>query len=233
MAKSGTREPQYNVMLEYRDKHGQEPLGLMINQAWHDDPRRLAFTFSRYKFVSKMLEGCESVLEVGCGNGFLTLPLSRRGPVVAADFSREMLARNPATEKLAVRAESLPFPDGAFPVVFCQGLLHHCPHPAAVLREMARVSSRYVIAHEPNRDHPAMAAFSLCKRVEWGALKFSRRYLESLFRGPGLSITESRARGLILPNRTPAALAGLAERWDTPAAGRLFGFYTLVVGEKT
>lgn len=42
----------------------------MINQAWYDDPRRLAFTFSRYKFVSRMLSGCESVLEVGCGDAF-------------------------------------------------------------------------------------------------------------------------------------------------------------------
>lgn len=70
MRKPGTREPQYSVALDYRDRHGQEKLGLMINQAWYDDPRRLAFTFSRYKFVSRMLTGCENVLEVGCGDAF-------------------------------------------------------------------------------------------------------------------------------------------------------------------
>lgn len=65
-----TQEKQYTVSLEYRDAHGQEQLGLMLNQAWFDDPRRLTFTFSRYKFVSKMLEGFDNVLEVGCGDGF-------------------------------------------------------------------------------------------------------------------------------------------------------------------
>jgi 2-polyprenyl-3-methyl-5-hydroxy-6-metoxy-1,4-benzoquinol methylase len=65
-----TREEQYSVSLRYRDEHGQEPLGLMLNQAWYDDPRRLTFTFSRYKFVSRILDGRKNVLEVGCGDAF-------------------------------------------------------------------------------------------------------------------------------------------------------------------
>ena len=70
MAKPGTREPQYSVSLDYRDKHGQEKLGLMTNQAWYDDPKRLTFTLARYKFVAKMLAGMTDVLEVGCGDAF-------------------------------------------------------------------------------------------------------------------------------------------------------------------
>lgn len=174
----------------------------------------------------------EPVLELGCGNGYLTAPLAERGPVVGVDFSREMLARNPVAARVAARAEALPFGDGAFPAVFCQGLLHHCPDPAAVLREMARVSSRYVIAHEPNRNHPAMALFSLSKRVEWGALRFSRRYVESLFRLAGLTLCESHVRGMVLPNRVPAALADTAARVDRSRLLRPLGFYLLVVGEK-
>lgn len=65
-----TREPQYTVALEYREKRGLERLGLMTNQAWYDDPKRLTFTLSRYKFVAKMLAGCKRVLEVGCGDAF-------------------------------------------------------------------------------------------------------------------------------------------------------------------
>jgi cyclopropane fatty-acyl-phospholipid synthase-like methyltransferase len=45
-------------------------LGCGIAWAYYDDPKRLAFTFSRYKFASKMLSGCKKVLEVGCGDGF-------------------------------------------------------------------------------------------------------------------------------------------------------------------
>ncbi len=82
-----TREPQYSVSLEYRDSHGQERLGLMLNQAWYDDPRRLTFTFSRYKFVAKMLSGAKNVLEVGCGDAFASrIVLQDVGALSVTDF---------------------------------------------------------------------------------------------------------------------------------------------------
>ncbi len=66
-----TREKQYQFLLE-RSKAGLSKFGLMSSQAWQDDPRRLAFTLSRYKFVSKMLSGSDHVLEVGCADAFGT-----------------------------------------------------------------------------------------------------------------------------------------------------------------
>jgi SAM-dependent methyltransferase len=65
-----TREPQYNRCLELRDTIGLASLGLMTNQIWYDDPRRLTFLLARYKFVAKMLAGCRNVGEVGCGDAF-------------------------------------------------------------------------------------------------------------------------------------------------------------------
>jgi cyclopropane fatty-acyl-phospholipid synthase-like methyltransferase len=67
-----TKEKQYQIMLEYRRQRGLETMGLMASQAWYDDPKRLAFTLSRYKFVAKMLAGSEHVLEVGCADAFGT-----------------------------------------------------------------------------------------------------------------------------------------------------------------
>ncbi len=45
-------------------------LGKRTSMAYESDPIRLVFTLSRYKFVSKMFEGFNSVLEVGSGDGF-------------------------------------------------------------------------------------------------------------------------------------------------------------------
>ena len=65
-----TKEKQYSELLDVRDKVGIANLGLMMNQVWYDDPRRLAFVLSRYKFVSKMLSGKNKVAELGCGDAF-------------------------------------------------------------------------------------------------------------------------------------------------------------------
>lgn len=65
-----TSEPQYKRLLNVRDKVGVARFGLMSNFTWHDDPKRLVFVLSRYKFVAKMFSGLDRVLEVGCGDAF-------------------------------------------------------------------------------------------------------------------------------------------------------------------
>ena len=64
------REKQYDTCLRLREKQGLTRLGSMANWAWHDDPRRLTWLLARYKFVSKMLSGCNTALEVGCADAF-------------------------------------------------------------------------------------------------------------------------------------------------------------------
>ena len=82
-----TVEPQYQNCLELRDDIGLARFGLMSNQAWHDDPKRLTFTFSRYKFVAKMLSGMNKVLEIGCADAFATRIVQQEvGEVTAVDF---------------------------------------------------------------------------------------------------------------------------------------------------
>lgn len=48
----------------------QQVMGVAASYSWLDDPKRLTFSFARYKFVAKMLDGCSSVLEGGCADGF-------------------------------------------------------------------------------------------------------------------------------------------------------------------
>ncbi len=61
-----TKEEQYNGLFDYPETK----LGVMINQVWQDDPKRVVFVLSRYKFVAKMLAGKDNVLEVGCADAF-------------------------------------------------------------------------------------------------------------------------------------------------------------------
>jgi SAM-dependent methyltransferase len=82
-----TRERQYQRCVDLRDSTGLTSLGLMSNQTWCDDPRRLLFLLSRYKFVARMLGSCRHVLEVGCADAFGTrIVLQQVGRVTAVDF---------------------------------------------------------------------------------------------------------------------------------------------------
>lgn len=82
-----TREPQYQRCVELFERGATARLGLMSGQTWHDDPKRLTFVLSRYKFVSRMFAGRGRVLEVGCADAFATRIVQQAvGHVTAVDF---------------------------------------------------------------------------------------------------------------------------------------------------
>ena len=95
-----TREPQYQAALNIANDDGVTRLGLMTNQVWHDDPRRLAILLARYKFVAKMLSGAQNVLEVGCADAFGTRLVQQEVEwVTALDFDPVFVAD--AEERMA------------------------------------------------------------------------------------------------------------------------------------
>jgi 2-polyprenyl-3-methyl-5-hydroxy-6-metoxy-1,4-benzoquinol methylase len=67
--------------LDVSRRIGETRLGVLKNWEWYDDPRRLSISLARYKFVAKMFAGRESVLEIGCGDGFCA-------PVVRQEVKR-------------------------------------------------------------------------------------------------------------------------------------------------
>jgi Methyltransferase domain len=103
-----TREAQYNRCVELKETVGLASLGLMTNQVWYDDPRRLTFLLARYKFVAKMLSGCANVGEVGCGDAFGTrVVLQEISDVTVYDFDPVFIEdiRERQDERWALKAE--------------------------------------------------------------------------------------------------------------------------------
>jgi 2-polyprenyl-3-methyl-5-hydroxy-6-metoxy-1,4-benzoquinol methylase len=82
-----TKEPQYAAAMRIANQHPLQTFGLMSNQAWFDDPKRIGFTLARYKFVAKMFSGMKNVLEVGCADAFATrVVLQEVKSLAACDF---------------------------------------------------------------------------------------------------------------------------------------------------
>jgi 2-polyprenyl-3-methyl-5-hydroxy-6-metoxy-1,4-benzoquinol methylase len=87
MDKPATKEPQYNLVFNVKERHGIARFGLMANESWNQDPRRTVFVLARYKFVSKMLAGRKKVLEIGCADAFGTRIVQQTVEhVTAVDF---------------------------------------------------------------------------------------------------------------------------------------------------
>jgi SAM-dependent methyltransferase len=146
------------------------------------------------------------VLEVGAGSGRDTLGLARAGAIpVVLDYSPASLAlvqrqaREQGRVVHLVRADALqsPFRDGAFHVVFHQGLLEHFRDPMPLLSENARITAAggRVVVDVPQTFH----AYTVMKKIlialdRWFAgweTQFTPAQLERLCRAAGLEVSRS------------------------------------------
>lgn len=67
-------------------------LGRYASDDYANDPKHFAFVTSRYKFASKMLGGMDTVMEVGCGDGFgAPLVADAVGRLICADINAPLL----------------------------------------------------------------------------------------------------------------------------------------------
>ena len=189
-----------------------------------------AFVMPKINYIGDYVDlSGMSILDVGCGNGFFTHYFSQRAYTIGIDYSRYMLSINPCNQLIQGSALSLPFKANSFDLVFCSNLLHHIKDPEMVIREMKRVSKKYVVLSEPNRNNPLMALFSVLVREERGQLKFSLRYLKKLAVSSGLNIVDACSLGSVVPNKTPLSLLEIFKKIDKKSA---IGFYSIVLACK-
>ena len=89
-----TKDPVNQPLISLENDRGLENIGLMKSLEWHEDPRRLVFTLSRYKFVAKMLSGKNRVAEIGCGDGFCARIVKQEvGQLTITDYDSYFIKR--------------------------------------------------------------------------------------------------------------------------------------------
>lgn len=157
------------------------------------------------------------VLEAGCGTGTVMGMVGRKcSRVVGVDLSLEGLAhaRKRSPEVAAARVQCLPFPDGAFDLVYSTGvfdLLSDEDLHAAVgesLRVTAPGGSVVIICAAPNRLH-RMVMGHLTGRGRW---RYGPKREVASLRAPVLhhrpdASVEERGRGMVQQLRSAAYLA--------------------------
>lgn len=99
----------------------------------------------------------QTLLDVGCGEGFLIHEWAHRleGRVVGIDLEDETIQSEwakrqaPNLEYKIMKAENLPFADDEFDVATAIEVLEHVPDPEHTVEEMARVAKRHLIVSVP------------------------------------------------------------------------------------
>ena len=124
----------------------------------------------------------ESILDVGCGEGVLTLEWAERlgaRRVVGIDLDDPKLRAEwekrsrPNLEFRVEEATSLSFEDDSFDMACATEVLEHVPEPEATLAEMARVARRHLLVSVP-------------REPLWRGLNMARgAYLRDLGNTPG------------------------------------------------
>ena len=141
-----------------REQWSHDPAGAVYGREYEVGTREFFDAVERHRYTEyaplmpevmgfKEFAGAH-LLEVGCGMGTDLLQFARGGAKVTGvdltprsiEISRQHFAVYDARGDFAIAdAESLPFTDESFDVVYSNGVLHHTPDTAGAVREVHRV----------------------------------------------------------------------------------------------
>ena len=93
----------------------------------------------------------ESILDVGCGNGYLINTLAKQFNRCAGIDISETALQMVQVEKKIGSAEAIPYPDNAFDLLLINDVLEHLPAETLkkALAELRRVARKYIIVTVP------------------------------------------------------------------------------------
>jgi ubiquinone/menaquinone biosynthesis C-methylase UbiE len=104
----------------------------------------------------------KTVLEVGCGRGYLAEKLAQKNKVTACDIvlSDKLKASKGSVSYIEANIESLPFKDDAFDYIVTTHTLEHVQRLSVAIAELRRVAKHGLVIVVP-RQRPYKYTFSL------------------------------------------------------------------------
>lgn len=127
-------------------------------------------------------------------------------------------------------ALKLPFKDNSFDLIFSANLLHHLIYQIEAIKEIRRVTKKYYILIEPNRNNIVMDIFAFFRKQERQLVKCSLNYLSNLLLNMNFKIIDSFSTGIISPNKLPIFFNSILKSSDLKEMR--FGLYNIIISKK-
>jgi len=190
------------------------------------------YTKQRINFMQNWLDDFQNIktaLDVGAGYGFSSYHFPSNVNILDLDFSFKNLIFNPTKEKIQASAITLPFADNSFDLVYGWSFLHHIEDPNSVVQEMVRVTKKYLVLLEPNRNNPFQLALGLLHPQEHGTLKFTKQTLLNYVTKFNLKLINCSSTGWLFAGVSPTFILPIVKK--LPFVHPL-GFVNILVCEK-
>jgi 2-polyprenyl-3-methyl-5-hydroxy-6-metoxy-1,4-benzoquinol methylase len=148
------------------------------NSVWQLKFFQKALIENYYKYLIKEVKELspQSILDVGCGEGFTLNKLKENGvasKLEGVDFLHAAVEIgskvHPDLHLKQGNIYDLPYKDNAFDVVLCTEVLEHLENPEKALKELKRVTKKYCIISVPNEPWFMLGNFFRGKNLSrWG-----------------------------------------------------------------
>ncbi|MAG08628.1 hypothetical protein CMO89_04090 [Candidatus Woesearchaeota archaeon] len=177
----------------------------------YNHPHVKAHVIDKINFIKDNLKLTpkDKVLEVGAGSGYFSFYLEKHCNLLATDVNKGILSLNPAKHKQVSDGNNLNFKDNSFDVVMAFDILHHVDNPEIIIKEMKRVSRKYLVFAEPNADCISQKMIVLFFPREWGTYRFTTKYFKQILKKNKLQIINFKHIGRLITPNIPLPLSWL------------------------
>jgi SAM-dependent methyltransferase len=117
------------------------------------------------RHLSSLIPSHARVLDVGCGDGLLTSLIAQERPDVSVKGVDVLVREGTRIPVDAFDGRTLPYEAKAFDATLLIDVLHHTEDPMILLREVARVSRRYILIKDHLRK--GLLAGPVLRFMDW------------------------------------------------------------------
>lgn len=135
---------------------------LQVAHQSHVHRRRVDLLVRR---LARLIEAPGTVLDVGCGDGWLAVSLAKSVPGLVIEGVDVLVRDGAAIPVREFDGDVIPFPDASFDVVMLIDVLHHTIDPLHLLREARRVTRGTIVIKDHLRE--GLLAAPTLRFMDW------------------------------------------------------------------